>query len=123
MKRFTIYFSKIFQLRNIAGSHMVNYKTEKSETFNSPPNRLNYFRLTQCGFKGVGKSIVLVDGFGNDEDFNLRELVYAYNVVSESWLINICKKYTATLFKKNPKLKSKYHQVLNDFKQAPFDYR
>ncbi|MBO9682330.1 MAG: hypothetical protein J7502_06630 [Flavisolibacter sp.] len=114
---------KIFELRNIAGSHMVNYKTGKSETFISPPNRLNYFRLTQCDFKRDGQSVVMVDGFGNYENFNLRELVYDYNIISENWLISICEKYTGTLFKTNPNLKSKYHEVLNDLKKVPFDYR
>jgi hypothetical protein len=114
---------KIFELRNIAASHMVNYKSGKSRTFISPPNRLNYFRLTQCNFKPDGSLLAMVDGFGNYEEYNLKELVYNYNTCSEKWLIKLVEKYSTSLFKMNPRLQQTYREEINILKKKLYNYK
>lgn len=114
---------KIYEVRNIAGSHTVNFKTDKTSVYKSPEGGLNFFRLTQTDLKVNGKSLTLVDLHGNYENLSLVDLIREYNITSEKILIDITKKYVNTLCKNNnPKVKSELLSEITAFENASFDY-
>lgn len=87
---------KIFELRNIMGSHTVNYE-DKSDYMPPKFNR-NSFRITQMQLNSKGTELHAIDSFGNVREFNLYELVMSYNELSEKILYNGCDDYLNRIF-------------------------
>jgi hypothetical protein len=112
---------KIIEIRNIAGAHTVNFKTDKTSSFKSTNNELNFFRLTQSDLKEDGRMTV-IDMFHNYEKLNLLELVLEYNVVSETALANITAKYINTLCKNDLKTRKSLHETLQSVTAKLYDY-
>lgn len=112
---------KVIEIRNVAGAHTVNFKTNKTSAFKSPNNELNFFRLTQCDLKEDGR-MTLVDMFHNYEELNLLDLVLEYNVVSETSLNNIAAKYINSLCKNDPKTRNLLQDALQTATQQLYDY-
>lgn len=111
----------IYELRNIAGSHTVNYE-EKAEYIPENFNK-NYFRITSIQLTSKGTNIHAVDGFQNLREYNLYELIMDYNIISEEILYDACIKYMDSIFSTAEAEKNKllYHYELESFKN--YDYR
>lgn len=113
---------RILEIRNIAGSHTVNFITDKSQSFKSKEGNLNHFRLTQCELKEDASNLTIVDCFGKYEQINLKELVYDYNSLSERLLTEIIEKYLKTLCKNDPYTLSRFLETITDVRSSPTNY-
>ena len=112
---------QIFELRNVAGSHTVNFQ-DNSESV--PQNvKKNFFRITQMQINAKGDKLHAVDGFHNLKEFNLYELIMEYNVLSEEYLYNAMTKYYKSVLPHGNKSLDGWisENKLLDFKH--FDYR
>jgi hypothetical protein len=111
---------QLLEIRNIIGSHMVNFVSDKTKNFKTKNNK-NYFFLIQSELKDDGSHFALTDGNKKYKTFNLNKLLKSYNRISENLLIGIIEKYISTLFKDNPRLNEELYDDLSRMKK-PSDY-
>jgi hypothetical protein len=112
---------KIYELRNIAGSHTINYEDKAEYT---PENfKRNFFRITSIQLTSKGTQIHAVDGFQNLREYNLYELIMDYNIISEEILYDACLRYMDSIFLNVESERNKLlsHYELEHFKN--YDYR
>ncbi len=112
---------KIYELRNIAGAHTINYK----ETAEYLPEdfQKNFFRITQIQLTAKGTNLHAVDGFQNLREYDLYGLIMEYNKISEEILYDTCLKYLDSIFSI---AKSKKDKLLSHYELMPFknyDYK
>jgi hypothetical protein len=112
---------KIFELRNIAGAHTINYE-DRSDYIPDCFNK-NFFRITQMQLNSKADNLHAVDGFDNLREYNLYELIMDYNKLSEEILYNATIKYLNSIFSTSQTKKTKLlmHYELIPFKA--FNYR
>jgi hypothetical protein len=112
---------KIYELRNIAGSHTINYD-DKAEYMPENFNK-NFFRITSIQLTSKGTHLHAVDGFQNLREYNLYELIMDYNLISEEILYDACLKYMDSIFSDVESERNKLlsHYELEHFKN--YDYR
>ena len=103
---------KIFEVRNIVGSHMVDFKTDKTEVYKTPLQTLNFFFVTQCDLKADGTRLTIVDGHNNYEETNLKQLINEYVFESEILMSKTVEKYVSTLCKNDQKTKEEFISLI-----------
>lgn len=108
---------KIFELRNIAGSHTINFE-DRSEYIPSNFNK-NFFRITQMQLDSKSENLHAVDGFHNIREFNLYELVLEYNTLSEKYLFDAVFHYYKSILPNGNKSMDKW---ISEEKLAPFSH-
>ena len=113
---------KIFEVRNIVGSHMVNFKTDKTTVYKTRSQTLNFFFITQCELKPDGTNLTIVDGHSNYEELNLKRLVIEYALESEVALAKTLEKYLSTLCKNDMKTKNELMQPLSSIIKRSTNY-
>lgn len=109
----------IFEIRNIVGSHTINYKVDK-ETLSNKTNK-NFFRITQINITPKCENLNAVDGFGNIKEYNLYQSIIEYNRVSERILYDGTLSYMKSIIKSERKISEiTNHYEISEFK--PYNY-
>lgn len=92
----------IYKLRNMVGSHTVNYTIDNSKK----PNKDNtdFFRVAQNSIDKWSTNLLVVSQKTECYDFNLKQSVIDYIQVSDKILLDICNKVEPKLFPKRKDL-------------------
>ncbi len=105
----------IFEIRNIVGSHTINYKVDK-ETLSNKTNK-NFFRITQIYITPKCENLNAVDGFGNVKEYNLYQSIIEYNRVSEKILYDGTLSYMKSIIKSERKI----GEITNHYEISKFE--
>ncbi len=102
---------KIYEIRNIAGSHTINYLD--NENISPEGFKKNFFRLTHVSVTAKSEEMYAVDGFHNIRDLNLYKSFIEYNEVSERLLFHCTMDYFNRLIKsdKSKKETLKHYEI------------
>lgn len=80
----------VFRLRNIAGSHTVNYQyPDKEQTSKPDRKRKTSFRIVQMHLEKTGSRIQAVDENGGILEFNLIKCLHEYEKIARDLLIQL----------------------------------
>jgi hypothetical protein len=93
---------EISKLRNMAGSHTVNYTIDNTKK----PNKENkdFFRVAQSSIDKWSKNLLVVSQKTKCYDFDLKKIVTVYIDISDKILLGICNKVEPKLFPKRKDL-------------------
>lgn len=92
----------IYNLRNMVGSHTVNYTIDNSKKSNK--ENTNFFRVAQTSIDKWSTNLLVVSQKTECYDFNLKQSVIDYIQVSDKVLLDICNKVEPKLFPKRKDL-------------------
>lgn len=92
----------IYKLRNMVGSHTVNYTIDNSKK----PNKENtdFFKVAQTSIDKWSTNLLVVSQKTNCYNFDLKQSVVDYIQVSDKVLLDICNKVETKLFPKRKDL-------------------
>jgi hypothetical protein len=107
---------KINEIRNIVGSHTINYLDENEKM---PKGfKKNFFRITQISLTPKSENLIAIDGFSNIKEFNLYQSVLEYNKVSERILFIGVFSYLKSIIK----VSTKIDQITNHYEISEFEH-
>jgi hypothetical protein len=92
----------IYKLRNMVGSHTVNYTIDNSKKSNK--DNTDFFRVAQTSIDKWSTNLLVVSQKTECYDFNLKQSVIDYIQVSDKVLLDICNKVEPKLFPKRKDL-------------------
>lgn len=92
----------IYKLRNMVGSHTVNYTIDNSKKSNK--NNTDFFRVAQTSIDKWSTNLLVVSQKTESYYFNLKQSVKDYIQVSDKVLLDICNKVEPKLFPKRKDL-------------------
>lgn len=92
----------IYKLRNMVGSHTVNYTIDNSKKSNK--DNTDFFRVAQTSIDKWSTNLLVVSQKTECYDFNLKQSVIDYIQVSDRVLLDICNKVEPKLFPKRKDL-------------------
>jgi hypothetical protein len=93
---------EISKLRNMVGSHTVNYTIDNSKKSNK--ENTDFFRVAQSSINKWSKNLLVVSQKTECYDFDLKKTVIDYIEISDKILIAICNKVQPKLFPKRKDL-------------------
>lgn len=108
---------KIIELRNIAGSHTVNYRDFTNN------DKLTFFRIVQTNLNPKGNNMEVISHNDEIKSFNLYELVLDYNELSERLLFEGVKDYYKKILPTGSKDLDKFIKENDLLTFKHFDYR
>ncbi|WP_375558655.1 hypothetical protein ACE193_12955 [Bernardetia sp. OM2101] len=80
----------IYKLRNIAGSHTVDYMYDKDTIKNNPNvTKTTSFRIVQCHLEKTGSKVVALDENNLSYEFNVLECLTIYEKFATELLIDL----------------------------------
>lgn len=92
----------IYKLRNMVGSHTVNYTIDNSKKSNK--DNTDFFRVAQTSIDKWSTNLLVVSQKTECYNFNLKQSVIDYIQVSDRVLLDICNKVEPKLFPKRKDL-------------------
>ncbi len=92
----------IYKLRNMVGSHTVNYTIDNSKKSNK--DNTDFFRVAQTSIDKWSTNLLVVSQKTECYDFNLKQSVIDYIQVSDKVVLDICNKVEPKLFPKRKDL-------------------
>ena len=93
---------EIYKLRNMVGSHTVNYTIDNSKKANK--DNTDFFRVAQTSIDKWSENLLVVSQKTDCYDFNLKQSVKDYIQISDKVLLDICNKVEPKLFPKRKDL-------------------
>ena len=92
----------IYKLRNMVGSHTVNYTIDNSKKSNK--DNTDFFRVAQTSIDKWSTNLLVVSQKTECYNFDLKQSVIDYIQVSDKVLLDICNKVEPKLFPKRKDL-------------------
>lgn len=92
----------IYKLRNMVGSHTVNYTIDNSKKSNK--DNTDFFRIAQTSIDKWSTNLLVVSHKTKCYNFDLKQSVIDYIQVSDIVLLDICNKVEPKLFPKRKDL-------------------